>query len=160
MVRTRTDHDHRTCVHEALSRADEVCSGEGARLTDLRREVLEYVWRGHEAVKAYEILAYLSSGTRSAKPPTVYRTLRFLLERGLVHRLESLNAFVGCSNPGGDHDCQFFICRQCGRVREIRAPIISEAIAGEAAEAGFRVERKTIEVFGMCDGCDGRERAG
>ncbi len=153
MAKARADHDHKTCVDAALARADEVCNEDGARLTALRREVLEYVWRGHDAVKAYEILDFLSSESRAAKPPTVYRSLRFLLERGLVHRLESLNAFVGCPNPGGAHDCEFLICEACGRVRELLTPVISEAIAEKAQEAGFRVRWKTVEVFGECDAC-------
>lgn len=153
MARKRSGHDHRSCILEALSRADEVCTEDGARLTSLRREVLEYVWRGHRAVKAYDILDHLSNGGQVAKPPTVYRSLRFLLERGLVHRLESLNAFVGCPNPGGEHDCQFLICDDCGLVRELLAPLISEAIGEKAEEAGFRVRRKTIEVFGVCEAC-------
>ncbi len=148
-----TDHDHSDCIDQALRLADRVCSDGGARLTSLRRKVLSIVWRSHDAVKAYEILDSLSDKTRSAKPPTVYRTLRFLLEQGLVHRLESLNAFVGCSAPDNPHDCQFLICRPCGLVREIRAPRISGAVASKARETGFRVERIMIEVFGVCETC-------
>ncbi len=152
-MRSRSRHNHKSCIAEALDSADKVCSGEGARLTDLRREVLEIVWRGHDAVKAYEILDRLGEGRRSAKPPTVYRTLQFLLERGLVHRLESLKAFVGCPSPEGRHECQFFICGRCGWVREFQLPDIHDAVAEQAKDAGFLVERKTIEVSGVCGDC-------
>ncbi len=147
------DHDHSDCIDQALAHAEGVCADGGGRLTALRRAVLCFVWRGHEAVKAYEILAHLSDGTRSAKPPTVYRTLRFLLERGLVHRLESLNAFVGCPAPADPHEGQFLICGPCGLVREIRAPRVSGAVARKAREAGFQVERTMIEVLGICGAC-------
>ena len=78
----------------------ELCARRGARLTRLRRRVLELVWQGHAAVKAYDLLAELDRKDATAKPPTVYRALDFLMAHGLVHRLESLNSYVGCPQPG------------------------------------------------------------
>ncbi len=150
-------HDHKNCIARALSSADELCTGEGARLTDLRRKVLRIVWRGHDAVKAYDIIDRLNSGKRSAKPPTVYRTLQFLLNQGLVHRLESLNAFVGCPAPERPHECQFLICDQCGWVREFQMADVRDTIAERAGTAGFLVDRQTIEVFGTCAHCQEAE---
>ncbi|MCZ6728419.1 MAG: Fur family transcriptional regulator [SAR324 cluster bacterium] len=152
-------HNHKSCIAQALASADQVCRSDGARLTDLRRKVLEIVWRGHDAVKAYDILERLGGERRSAKPPTVYRTLRFLLEQGLVHRLESLNAFVGCPTPAGRHESQFLICERCGWVREFHAAKLDQAIARQAKAAGFQVHKKTIEVFGLCTHCQTGRRA-
>ena len=92
-------HEHQGCVADALARAEDVCRQRGARLTPLRRRVLELVWDSHRAVKAYDLLAALGETAGAAKPPTVYRTLEFLMEHGLVHRIDSLNAFVGCPQP-------------------------------------------------------------
>src|SRR5277367_4850296 len=81
----RHGHDHASCVDEAIAAADRVCVASGARLTDLRRQVLELVWRSHQPVGAYEILERLAADSgRRAAPPTVYRALDFLLEQGLV----------------------------------------------------------------------------
>ena len=66
--------------------------------------MLELVWQGHAAVKAYDLLAELDRQGGAAKPPTVYRALDFLMAHGLVHRLESLNAYVGCPQPEAPHD--------------------------------------------------------
>jgi Fur family zinc uptake transcriptional regulator len=78
-----------------------LCAQKGLRLTALRRRVLELVWQSHKPLGAYDILAVLSEQDgRRAAPPTVYRALDFLLENGLVHRISSLNAFVGCDAPG------------------------------------------------------------
>ena len=92
------DHDHDACVSDALTRADEICAERGARLTALRRAVLEIVWASHAPIGAYEILDRLQTARRAdndeparAAPPTVYRALDFLLEHGLAHRIESLN---------------------------------------------------------------------
>jgi Fur family transcriptional regulator, zinc uptake regulator len=153
----RPDHDHERCVDTALSAAAEICAARGARLTKLRRRVLELVWQGHSAVKAYDLLRELGPEDGAAKPPTVYRALDFLIEHGLVHRLESLNAYVGCPEPRRRHEGQFLICRDCGVVREMVAPAVDRAIAERAAEAGFEVAQRTLEVHGICRGCRGPE---
>jgi Fur family transcriptional regulator, zinc uptake regulator len=147
------DHDHDRCVDTALQAATDLCAARGVRLTRLRRRVLELVWQGHRAVKAYDLLRELEPGEGAAKPPTVYRALDFLIGQGLVHRLESLNAYVGCPAPGRRHEGQFLICSQCGEVREMAVPAIDRAIADRAADAGFEVVQRTVEVHGTCRTC-------
>jgi len=147
-------HDHRRCVAKAMSAADELCDARGARLTALRRQVLELIWSNHEPVGAYDILEKLSTEDRRVAPMTVYRALDFLTEQGLVHRLASRNAFVGCDHPRGDgHDGQFLICTACGRVAEIHDRDISRAIVDGAARSGFHVASPVVEVEGLCSGC-------
>ena len=145
-------HDHRACIDAALARAAALCARRGARLTRLRRRVLELVWQGHAAVKAYDILDQLGA-EGPAKPPTVYRALDFLIAHGLVHRLASLNAFVGCPVPDRAHDGQFLICAGCGRVHEFDAAPIRAAIAAQARRQRFTVEGQTVEARGVCAGC-------
>jgi Fur family zinc uptake transcriptional regulator len=147
------DHNHALCIDAALDKAAALCARRGARLTTQRRRVLELVWRGHSAVKAYELLGELDHSGGAAKPPTVYRALDFLIAHGLVHRLESLNAYVGCPRPEAPHDGQFLICGSCGTVSEFAAPAVQSAIAREAADLGFAVGQKTIEVRGVCQSC-------
>ena len=153
------DHDHRRCVAEALDKAEALCRDRGARLTKLRRRVLELVWTGHAPVGAYEVLNHLSRERARAAPPTVYRALEFLLDQGLVHRIESLNAFVGCPDPDETHSGQFLICRDCGTAAETHDADINRAIARRAAALGFAVEHKTVELRGLCSACRGGEEA-
>jgi Fur family zinc uptake transcriptional regulator len=147
-------HDHARCIGDALNAAAAICARRGARLTELRRRVLELVWQGHEAVKAYDLIERLGPGT---KPPTVYRALDFLVAHGLVHRLESLNAYVGCPHPGERHDGQFLICEACGNVDEFDIPELNERLSARAAAAGFVPAHRTVELRGLCDACRGRD---
>jgi Fur family zinc uptake transcriptional regulator len=147
------DHDHAACIAAALDRAAELCTRRGARLTRLRRRVLELVWQRHAAVKAYDLLAELDRKGAAAKPPTVYRALDFLIAHGLVHRLESLNSYVGCPQPGAPHTGQFLICDCCGTVSEFEASAIQRAIALQAADRGFVVGQQTVEIRGVCHTC-------
>jgi Fur family zinc uptake transcriptional regulator len=146
-------HNHESCVDSALDRAAQLCAARGTRLTELRRDVLRLVWQGHEPVGAYPILEALRRSHAGAAPPTVYRALDFLSENGLIHRIESLNAYVGCSRPENPHLSQFLICGKCGAAAELDDPAIAQAVARGADALGFAVEQQTIELRGLCPAC-------
>ena len=146
-------HDHAACVADAIERAAGICARRGARLTPIRRRVLELVWSSHAPIGAYDILARMEPGGRSNAPATVYRALDFLMAHGFVHRLSSLNAFVGCGLPETPHMAQFLICKECGAVAEMDEPRIEKAIGSAAAHAGFEVESPVVEVQGRCPEC-------
>ena len=146
-------HDHDDCIRGALAAAERYCEARGARLTAIRRHVLELVWASHEPVGAYGLLDRLAAEGLNAVPPTVYRALDFLLEQGLVHKLERLNAFVGCTHQHGPHAAQFLICTGCGRVAELDDPAIASALTESACSRGFTIERQTVEIEGRCADC-------
>lgn len=146
-------HDHGHCVAQSLERAEAICRARRVRLTTLRRCVLELIWSSHAPVGAYDLLRRLSREHEGAAPPTVYRALDFLLEQGLIHRIESLSAFVGCAQPDISHAGQFLICRDCGLAAELSDPRIDRAINKGAAALGFAVERQTVEIAGLCPSC-------
>jgi len=146
-------HDHSACIDDAISKAEKICSERGTRFTDLRRRVLEMVWQGHKAVKAYDLLDQLAKEGGSAKPPTVYRALDFLMDEGLVHKIESLNAYVGCVHPEDAHISQFLICDRCENVEEVSSGTLDKAVLGAAKDADFLIERQTLELHGFCSGC-------
>ncbi|MES1924476.1 Fur family transcriptional regulator [Salinisphaera sp. T31B1] len=146
-------HDHSACIADALARADARCAQRGLRLTAIRRRVLELIWDNHRPTKAYDLLDAISAERGNAAPPTVYRALDFLLDAGLIHKIESLNAFIGCDAPHESGHPKFLICRQCERVAEIASQPIDAAIAAEARRAGFAIDHETIEVGGICEAC-------
>jgi Fur family zinc uptake transcriptional regulator len=152
-MRSLKAHNHAACVETALDRAATVCDRHGVRLTEIRRQVLELVWRRHEPIGAYDLLDELKATHRRAAPPTIYRALDFLMAQGLVHRIESLNAYVGCDQPDERHAGQFLICTRCGAIGEMNDAGIAEAVASRAAAQGFQAERQTIEVRGTCADC-------
>ena len=146
-------HDHGTCIKEALVAAEAECRRRGARLTDIRRRVLELVWENHRPVGAYALLDCLGKEGWSAAPPTVYRALDFLQQNGLVHRIALLNAYVGCPYPGHPHAGTFLLCGQCGVAAELDDQDIDRAVITSAEHLGFSVTRRTIEVEGLCPDC-------
>jgi Fur family transcriptional regulator, zinc uptake regulator len=146
-------HDHRRCVRSAVTQALDLCASRGARLTELRRQVLELVWRSHAPIGAYQILEQLAGSRGRVAPPTVYRALEFLGREGLIHRIDSLNAYVGCPSPARPHQAYFFICRDCGDAAEFHDERLAAALARCVDRAKFHVDAATVELSGLCGRC-------
>lgn len=147
-------HDHLRCQSAALHQAQTLCDRDGARLTPIRETVLRLIWQSHRPLGAYDIIEQLSvSSAKRVMPPTVYRALDFLLGKGLVHRLATLNAYIGCPFPGSAHSNVFMVCRVCGSAAECSVEAINKAINGVATRAGFTIESQAIEVSGLCPSC-------
>lgn len=146
-------HDHAECMDEAMQYAETVCQQQGARLTPVRRRVLELIWKSHKPIGAYELLPILAEEGFNSAPPTVYRALDFLLDLGLVHRLTSINAYVGCSHPGLQHPVCFFICKTCGKAQELDyRPLMAFAEQVEI-DLKVKVEHQVTELKGQCPSC-------
>lgn len=149
---------HKDCIADALHQAEEICAVRHLRFTEIRRKVLELVWQNHGPVKAYDILDRLDGldhRIAAIKPPTVYRALDFLTENGLVHKINSLNAFVGCSHPLRHKECYFLICSDCGEAKECCNPDIIDAISKTSRRNEFQAEHVTLEITGECSDCRG-----
>ncbi|MBV9654215.1 MAG: transcriptional repressor [Acetobacteraceae bacterium] len=143
-------------VASALARAERACAARGVRLTANRRDVLALLLaeRGRP-VPAYTLLDRLRASHPGAVPPTVYRALDFLMAQGLVHKIELLNAYVGCAD-GAFHDhhpAQFLICRGCGGVTEVEDDGVAAALDLAARECGFTPAHATVEIEGTCGTC-------
>ncbi|MEI4472499.1 transcriptional repressor [Frigidibacter sp. MR17.24] len=147
------DHDHHHCAGDVLERAEALAAERGARLTPVRRRALEILLEAHRAMGAYEMLDRLSAEGFGKQPPVAYRALEFLVEHGLAHRVRRLNAFAACMHPGEAHSPLFLICRSCNGVAEAPATGVQAALGTAAAQAGFAVERSTVEAVGLCRAC-------
>jgi Fur family transcriptional regulator, zinc uptake regulator len=148
-------HDHSHCTSDLIARAERTCERRGSRLTGQRRDILSCVAQGHSAVGAYDIIERMAEkGTRPA-PITVYRALDFLLTHGLVHKIESRNAFVACSHSHEGQPAALLICETCGVVAELDAPEIFERISEKAAAQNFTPNHTLIEMSGTCSACMG-----
>lgn len=140
-----------------LDQAAEACAAKGGKLTDIRRSVLALIIDARGPVGAYALLDRLKAERANAAPVTVYRALDFLMENGLIHKIERLNAFVACTEHGDhehhEHFVQFLICRTCGTVAEMEDHGIAAAVTKAAGKSGFRPDHATVEVEGTCGTC-------
>ena len=120
-------------------------------------DILGVLKSSQAPMTAYQILGRLQKDEPDIAPPTVYRALDFLLEQGLVHKLESLHAFVGCTHPDHPHASQFLICRDCGEVAEVEDPGVTRSLQAAGRAAGFRTRRPVVELIGTCARCAGKQ---
>ncbi|MEL6414957.1 MAG: transcriptional repressor [Pseudomonadota bacterium] len=135
-----------------LKEAEQLVSAKGQKLTPIRRKVLHLLLESEEPAKAYDLLDNLD-GLGAAKPPTVYRALDFLQAMGLVHKIESMNAFVACGHIQHEHSAVFLICESCGTAEELHAIETGAALSKETSTAGFAIENAVIEARGICRKC-------
>lgn len=148
------DHDHGPCLDDALQRAQNAFDSRGLKLTPLRRQVFEEIAASHDAVGAYDVLDRLvrKTGERMA-PVSVYRAIDALLMAGVVHRLESRNAFFACHTPHGGRRHIALVCDTCGGVAEIDGTAVFGAVDADTARARFTVRSTVVEVAGVCAAC-------
>jgi len=140
-------------VQDALNVAESLCASRGRRFTPIRRKVLELLLRHERSLKAYELLDEIRAVQPNATPPTVYRALDFLLEEGLVHRVDTLNTFIACGDAGGAPHNLLVVCTGCGTVAEIHDDIVRNRLADRIKHAGFRLAGDEIEVKALCQEC-------
>ncbi|MFN3845035.1 MAG: Fur family transcriptional regulator [Paracoccaceae bacterium] len=146
-------HDHGHCAADVLARAEALATASGARLTPVRRRVLEILLENHKAMGAYDVLQRLAADGFGNQPPVAYRALEFLVDQGFAHRIRRLNAFAACMHPGEAHAPAFLICRSCDGVAEAPAAPVRAALDDAAAAIGFAIERSNIEALGLCPIC-------
>ena len=146
-------HDHHHDADAFVGAVSSACELRGLRLTPLRLRVLELIAAESKPVKAYDLLDRLKDEHSGAAPPTIYRALDFLLENRFIHKLESINAFVGCHHPNEAHQVPFLICDVCAAAVEVCDERVSKLLSEQAKDRGFRPRAQTLEVHGVCADC-------
>ena len=147
-------HDHDRCASTAIAHAEAICAARAQRLTPIRRRVLEALLASHQPLGAYELIDKLAARGARPAPITIYRALDFLREQGLVHRIESRNAFIACvQNHDSGDPVVFLICEKCGAVGEAASAAVADTIKSASRAAGFTPKTPVIEISGICAHC-------
>lgn len=137
-----------------MAHAETVCATRSQNFTPMRRHVLQALLASHRPLGAYEIIDALAQHVTRPAPITVYRALDFLMENGLVHRIESRNAFLACAH---DHDAgamvAFLICEKCSSVGEVPANRVAQSLNEAARGIGFAPKLSVVEITGLCAHC-------
>jgi Fur family zinc uptake transcriptional regulator len=136
-----------------IDKARHFCQSRNARFTHLRETVYRILLEDGGAMGAYQLLDSLKLTETQAKPATVYRALDFLLQLGLIHRLESTNAYLACYHFDCSHPVQFLICNECGLVKEMQSERLKQSLDHQAQQHDFVVVTQTIEAHGTCALC-------
>ena len=136
-----------------MQSAERLCSEKGLTFTPLRRQVYALISAQSTPVGAYELLNRLKEERANAAPVTIYRALEFLLEAGLVHRIDALQAYAVCEADSADHGGLMLVCNRCKSVTEFENPELEKQIAETALEHAFHASEDLIEIRGLCSLC-------
>lgn len=141
-------------VDQRIVIAKQTCQAKGIRFTALREQVFRLILQATKPIGAYDLLAQLQkTSDKTIAPPTVYRSLDFLLKHGFIHQLSSSNAFFACCQPDDKHVAAFLICQHCGDVQEFGHSPIDQVVQQVADQSDFDIHSTVIELLGRCQHC-------
>lgn len=148
-----TCNQHHECVDLAIKTAESICLDRKLQFTPIRRSILKLIWQSHSPLKAYDILEQFQKKDSSAKPITIYRSLDFLIENRMIHKIQSQNTYFGCSHPKESHNCYFTICSKCHIVNEGCKNNLLSPLYEDLKKEEFIVKHITLEIQGICRSC-------
>jgi Fur family zinc uptake transcriptional regulator len=156
-------------ITKRLDMAKAQCQQQGVRFTALRQQIYELILQADKPVGAYDLITELQqvrsqhqtelsandkkTQSKNVAPPTIYRSLEFLLEQGLIHQLASINAYIPCCHPRLQHTAAFLICTTCQGVQECSSLPVQEMMTFANSDVGFKVSHSVIELQGVCQSC-------
>jgi Fe2+ or Zn2+ uptake regulation protein len=127
----------------------------GFRVTPQRLAILKILQEANRHMTPSEVNKQAQEIVPGLTPTTVYRTLNFLTEQGLV-----LDTHIG----GGQlvyeiagHNHHHLICRSCKRTFQIEQNLLDELDQRIEESTGFEIESVHLTFFGLCADCRKKE---
>lgn len=146
----------RTCatdLDKLLTLGSDRARSRGQSLTPLRAQVLTAMAQQARPLGAYDLQRILGN-QRRVSPVSIYRCLEFLMDIGLVHRLATQSAYVLLKRPPAENETLLcLVCRSCGEVDEVSAPVVGQTLGSALAAASFTPASRLMEVEGDCSDC-------
>jgi Fur family zinc uptake transcriptional regulator len=153
------DHDHVRSINAAIKQAQQKCTDANVSLNSTREAILRLLWHSNRPLGAYQLQQQLAKvADKPIAPPTIYRALEFLQDLRLVHKIPSLNAFIGCPFPNSEHSNIFLICEKCNIVAEVSDRKTNQLLQEICQKANFKLNSQIIELFGICPNCEEKNK--
>ncbi len=149
-----THHSKKQAAEGILEKVEHHLRQKNGRMTEVRREIVLKMAELGKPRTAYQILEAVNKKRKTQLSAiSLYRTLEFLMEAGVVLKLESRNAFKLCLNAEPEHSHLMMVCDKCGDVREIHDHALAEALCKTAKKHGHTLKHHVIELHGLCRDC-------
>ncbi|WP_159881977.1 Fur family transcriptional regulator [Paenibacillus puerhi] len=120
-------------------------------LTPQRKAIYEIVSHSENHPTAAEVIERLRENGHHLAYGTVYNSLRYLTEMGLIRELKLGEAASRYDARMEDH--HHIVCKQCGRVDEVMADTPPEWVLAVEQETGYRVDHSHVVFEGVCAAC-------
>ncbi len=125
----------------------------GLKYTAERRLILQAVMRNAEHFEAEQLLLDMRQTSTKVAKATVYRTLKLLVECGIVKEVHFSNKQVHYEHTYGQDPHDHMVCRRCGRIIEFDASDVVSLRTVLAARKNFHVQSHRFQIIGLCDAC-------
>lgn len=141
-----------------LQNSEQRCLEAGLCLTKKREQVLNLMFIKNQALSAYEIVdAYRQHYQQKVSAVSIYRILDFLMQAGLVHKLQRNHQYLACAHIACTHrhqTPQFLICDTCHRVEELGiGKKLATELKSNIVPSHFDFSPQQLELHGTCQLC-------
>ena len=138
---------------QAAAIFDKILSADDSiKLTTLRKEILTIFIQSKKPISAYEVLKELKAQRETAEPPTVYRVIEYLIEKKILHRIDTENKYVFCShleNTTLQYHGILFICKTCHTAIEVIDKPFDNFLAKLSTSYHFTIDDSPVEIKGV-----------
>jgi len=148
-LKTRSYAAQAPNITQNLAYAERIIKQRGERFTAIRKYIYQVLLEASHPLGAYEIIDLLE-GVGAQKPPTVYRALGWLIERGLAAKIECNSRYTAMPIGLEADNLVFVICRACGETDAVEAPSLTESLRKTAKDRGFAETQMVVEIIGLC----------
>lgn len=134
-----------------VEREMEVTSIKETGLTKQREVVLQVIRNAHEHLTANEVFTAAKELLPTISFATVYNSLRYLKEAGLIAEITFGNGASRFDRMTHRHD--HAICTDCGKLVDIEMEVPAEILKKAARQSKFKPETLEFTLRGKCPDC-------
>jgi Fur family peroxide stress response transcriptional regulator len=142
-------------IEERMARFEEACRNSGAKFTPQRIEIFREVAQTGNHPDAETVFQGVRKRMPTVSMDTVYRTLWWLKDLGLVNILGPQRARARFDANLSRH--HHFVCTQCGLTQDFISDQLDSLKLPDAVLSIGHAEKTQVEVKGLCLKCAGDE---
>ncbi|MFC5404959.1 Fur family transcriptional regulator [Cohnella soli] len=124
-------------------------------MTQQRKKIYDLLTSAGDHPTASDIIERLKADGHQFAYATVYNSLKYLTEEGLIHELKLENG--ACRYDARTDEHQHVVCTVCGKVEETCVPPPAEWLRAVAKQTGFAIAEERILFKGVCGSCSSNE---
>ena len=116
--------------------------------------VLNILKKNSKGLTAYQILERIQK-FKFVQPMTIYRALKELNDKGLIHKTNKNKTFHLCNTSGShEHNAVLAVCNDCGVAEELKTKLFSKVIKHVKSKKKFNFSSFNLEITTTCKECN------
>ncbi|UCC72845.1 MAG: transcriptional repressor [Gemmatimonadota bacterium] len=129
-------------------------------VTHQREAIAMALFESEQHLSVDDLADLLRDRNEQVGKATIYRTLNLLVQAGLAGELDFGEGFKRYEHQAGKARHDYLICTSCGTVARFQRDAMDRLQTEIAAELGFAVQSRRLQIYGLCGDCQAAEGAG